>query len=228
MITGQQVKLEFLGKEGRYKFIGAGATTYAYRGNNELSEVLLVVPDLKFKDGTSMEDTTKDTLCKAYAANKINPYLPQIRFVAHTFVAGPELNTACKIYVMPFYRGIKKNDKQQWLDAKRLQKVRDDSYHAIYKSYSKRTGKRPSMTFLGNESAYAACCVAKEKLNVFMYSAMKTLFDCIDKNHIGVTFEFNKRNLGIDGITGHLVFRDPVYDSELTTKIKQERRDNEK
>jgi hypothetical protein len=227
MIHGQRVKLEFLGKEDHYTFIGAGATTYAYRKNAELlSDVILVVPDLKFKDGTSMEDTTKDTLCKAYATNPINPYLPKIRFIGHTFVAGPELNTACKIYLMPFYRDIKKSDKQQWLDAKRLQKVRDDSYHAVYKGYQKRTGKRPSMTFLGNDSAYAACLVAKEKLNVLMYSAMKTLYDFIDKNHIGVTFEFNKRNLGIDGATGHLVFRDPIYDSSITVKIKQARKNN--
>lgn len=226
MIKGQKVELDFRGTKLWFRFVGAGATTYCFREIGDEKLVYLFIPDIKFKDGSSFEDTTKDSMVKAYNYNRANPYLPNLTYVARDFVGGPELNTYCKIYTVPFYRDITKKDKAQWLEMKKLHKVRDDTYHAVYDDYKKKTKEKPSMTFLGNECARAACILAKEKLNIVLYSALKTLYDNIDKEHVGITFEFNKKNVGINDETGHLILRDPIYDSEITVKIKEERKEN--
>jgi hypothetical protein len=224
MIKGQKVKLEFRGNKSPFIFIGGGATTLAFSPIDDRKKVILIIPDIKFKDGTSLEDTTRDSLVKAYAYNKVNPYLPTIRYMGREFVGGPELNTFCKVYEMPFYRGIRRSDKTQWLELKLLQKVRDDSYHMVHEDYWNKFKKKPSMTFLGNEAAKAALFLAKYKLNLLMYLALRTLYMFIDKKHLGITYEFNKSNVGIDEYSGHLVLRDATYDAEITTKIKKERR----
>lgn len=223
MIKGQKVKLEIEGVFKSYIFIGAGATAYAFRHPDKEGQVIVFIPDLKFKDGSSLEDTTKDTLAKAYKQNKANPYLPKIEYIGRLFVDGPELNRFCKIYIVPFYRDIKKSDKAAWIETKKLHKIRDDSMHQIRDAYEVATGKEPSLTFLGNKAAKRACSLGKEKLNILLWSALKSIYDNINTNCLGVTFEFNKKNVGIDD-SGHLILRDPVYDSEITVHIKEDRK----
>lgn len=223
MIKGQRVKLEIGGVSKPYIFIGAGATAYAFSEPERKDEVCVFIPDIKFKDGSSFEDTTKDTLVMAYSKNKLNPYLPKIAYLGHYFVGGPELNVPCKVYIMPFYRDLKKSDKFAWVEMKRLHKVRDDTMHMAYDGFKKFTGKKGSLTFLGNKAAKLACDVGKEKLNVLLWGALKSICNNIVDGHLGVTMEFNKKNLGID-INGHLILRDPIYDSEITVKIKEERK----
>jgi hypothetical protein len=222
MIKGQKVKLEIGGYSSTYIFIGAGATAYAFKNPEIQSEVIVFIPDLKFKTGASFEDTTKDTLVTAFNKNKLNPYLPKIAYFGREFVGGPELDRPCKIYKMPFYRDIKKDDKFAWVEMKRLHKVRDDTMHQMYDIFKMSTGKKGSLTFLGNKAAKLACVVGKNKLNVMLWSALKTIYDNIKPGHLGVTFEFNRKNLGID-VNGHLILRDPVYDAEITVAIKNDR-----
>lgn len=223
MIKGQKVILGIHGGlTERYKFIGAGATAYAFTKLDDGNIVYVFIPDITFKDNSSFEDTTKDTLVSAHDKNKLNPYLPEIQYIGRMFVDGPELGRMCKIYKMPFYRDIKKSDKFAWVEMKRLHKVRDDTMHQMYDIFKMTTGKKGSLTFLGNKAAKLACVVGKGKLNVMLWSALKSIYDNIKQGHLGVTFEFNRKNLGID-INGHLILRDPVYDAEITVAIKNER-----
>jgi hypothetical protein len=228
MVRNEKARLEFDGGSEMFEFVGAGATAYVYRIAGDLTQVYVFIPDIKFKDGTSMEDTTKDTLAKAKIANPLNPYLPSIQYLRREFVAGPELNCMCKIYIMPFYRNIKKSEKKQWLEVKKLQKIRDDGMKEVFEVLKKRYKTKPSMTFVGTQAALRSCTLAKEKVNVLLYAALKTLYQYIDKSKPGITFEFNKNNVGIDPATGHLVLRDPLYDSRITAAVHKERRENQK
>ena len=226
MATKNKVyKLEFGGDIKRFEFIGAGATAYAYRIEGDLSQVYVFIPDIKFRDGASMEDTTKDTLAKAKLANPLNPYLPNVVKIGREFVTGHELNRMCKIYTMPFYRNIKKSEKKQWLEVKKLQKIRDDGMKEVFAVLKKKYKVKPSMTFIGVQAAMRSCLLAKEKVNVLLYAALKTLYQYIDKSNPGVTFEFNKNNVGIDPRDGHLVLRDPLYDSAITSAVHKETRE---
>jgi hypothetical protein len=223
MIKHDKVELEIRGQKEIYKSIGMGATTYAFIKPEDPATVFAIVPDLKFKDGTSLEDTAKDVLAKAYEKNKENPYLPKVEFVGREFVDGPEMNRPCKIYKMPFYRDLEDTDKAAWLEMKKLHKVRDDALHDLYDVYQNATGKKGSMTFLGNKAMKHACVIAKEKLNVLLVSALMSIFESLPEGHPGLMYEFNKKNVGIDGQTGHLILRDPVYDSEISVKIQEDR-----
>jgi hypothetical protein len=228
MIKNQKVKLEIRGNVKTYTWIGAGATAYAYTDIETPSLVTIFIPDIKFTDTTSLEDTTKDSLVLAYKQNPGNPYLPQIEYVGHDFVGGPELNTTCKIYTMPFYRDIRQSDRAEFLEMKKLHKVRDVAMHELYDIYENATGKKGSMQFLGNKAAKRACTIAKEKLNVTLVAALRAIYNNIAVGHPGVTFEFNKKNLGYDSVSNHLILRDPIYDAVVTVKIREERKRNNK
>ncbi len=224
MTKGERITLEIRGDEMEYVFIGAGATVYAFRSEADWDNVLLLIPDLKFKDGTSLEDTAKDVLVKAYSASK-NPYLPQIEYWGREVVTGhKELNRPCKMYKMPFYRDIKQADKHAWIEMKKLHKIRDVGMHEIYGIYEKATGKKPSLTFLGNKAAKVSCILAKDKLNINLVKALRALHDAFGDLDKSLTFEFNKTNVGIDN-SGHLILRDCIYSSAITVHLKKDRKD---
>lgn len=211
-------------------FVGGGATVLAFSEVGKENLVYLFVPNILFLDASDAEDTAKDVLVEAYTHAPNNPYLPRIEYLTYCFVGGPELGKYCKIYKMPYYRDIKQSDKKAWLDMKVLHKLRADGMRIAYDKYRKEVGKSPSMTFLGNEAAGFTVELAKEKYskkNPALVESLESLYrGIVSMGRMGLTFEFNRRNVGVDR-AGNLVLRDPVYDSEITTTIKRDRRARE-
>lgn len=208
-------------------FVGGGATVLAVSEIGFEHLVYVLMPDLVFNDGYQTQDLAKDVLVDAYSGNPGNPYLPRIDFIMDTYVAGPELDKMCRIYKMPYYRDIRQSDKKAWLDMKRLHKYRADGMHQVYEEYTQDTGNDPSMTFLGNEAAKRCLALASQGLkNKALLDALLRLYVALQSKHRpGLTFEFNKRNVGVDQ-AGNLVLRDPVYDSDITVRIKKDRKQN--
>jgi len=202
--------------------LGAGQSVFAFTRQDD-QYVWLVVPEHKFKDGTVAEDMSKDVLVEAYKKAPDNPYLPAIEYVGADIVFGhPELDGRySKIYKMKYYRDLTREDDSQWMEMKRLHKVRAEGKNYVYDIYTSM-GQEPSMTFLGNKAARFALIVAK-KLDPKLQEAMKLLYDAlILMGKDGLTFEFNLRNVALDE-NNHLVLRDPVYDSDITVRIKRDR-----
>jgi hypothetical protein len=191
--------------------------------------VWLIVPEHRFTPDDQavalVMDQSKDVLCEAWALAQGNPYLPKIEFVGADIVSGhPEINGRySKVYHMKYYRNLMSNDKDQWLEMKRLHKIRADGKNLIYDIYSQAVpGSDPSMSFLGNKAARFTLIMAK-KLDPLLYQALQLLYNSLSrKNRQGLTFEFNLRNMGVDE-HGHLILRDPVYDSEITVQVQSQR-----
>jgi len=224
MEVGDKAVIEVGNNKIPFVFVGGGGTTLAFSEEGFPSIVYLFVADLSFWDGTIAEDMSKDVLAEAYLATPGNRYLPQVEFLKKTYVAGPELNKDCKIYKMPFYNDIEKTDTEAWIEMKILHKLRSDGKVQIKNEYREATGKVPSLSFLGNKAAERSVQLAKLKDNKEMARALEALYNAIStKNRPGITFEFNKRNIGIDN-DGRIILRDPVYDSEITVKILEERK----
>jgi len=211
-------------------FVGGGATVLAFSEVGHENLVYVFVPELVFMDGERAEDFAKDVLVEAYQSDPANPYLPRVEYLRTAFVDGPELGKVCKIFKMPHYRDLRMSDRKALVDMKILHKLRADGMRQIYDDYKCLTGNSPSMTFLGNAAAERTRELAVEKYskkNPAMVAAIVHLEQAIfNRGQAGLTFEFNKRNIGVDK-AGNLVMRDPVYDSEITVKIKRDRRAKE-
>ncbi|VVB50675.1 Uncharacterised protein [uncultured archaeon] len=237
MFKGDKVRiiLSDVASKGIYEeidmcFVGGGATVLAFSEVGKESLVYAFIPRLVFLDGSEGEDTAKDTLVVAYEHAPNNPYLPRIEFLESCYVSGPELNKTCKIYKMPHYRDLRQSDHRAWVDMKILHKLRADGMRMVYDRYRAETNGSPSMTFLGNEAAKMTVELAKEKLikkNPALVEALEHLYHgIIEQGRPGLTFEFNRRNVGVDR-AGNLVMRDPVYDSDITVRIKKDRKKRE-
>lgn len=209
-----------------FVFVGGGGTTLAFSEEGFPSVVYLFVADLQFNDGSTDEDMSKDILAEAYFSAPGNKYLPQIEFLKRTYVAGPELNKDCKIYKMPFYDDISESNSEAWVEMKTLHKLRSDGKVQVKNEYREAEGKTPSLSFLGNKAAERTVELAKTKENKEMAQALEAMYKALaTKGRPGITFEFNKRNIGIDK-DGRIVLRDPVYDSAITVKILRDRHED--
>lgn len=223
MEAGDKAVVEVGNQKIPFVFVGGGGTTLAFSEEGFPSVVYLFVADLQFLDGSTDEDMSKDVLAEAYLSAPGNKYLPQIEFLKRTYVAGPELNKNCKIYKMPFYDDIEQSDAEAWLEMKVLHKLRSDGKVQVKSEYRESTGKSPSLSFLGNNAAARTLELAKLKENKEMAQALEAMYKSIaTKARPGMTFEFNKRNIGVDN-DGRIVLRDPVYDSAITVKILKDR-----
>ena len=226
MIKGDLVTLDFFGVQTKLIFLGAGQSVFAFQNDPEI--VYLIVPEHRFKNGEVLDDLSKDVLVDAYIASKGNPYLPEISYLGADLVNGhPELdNRYSKIYKMKYYRDLTPADKALWLEMKQLHKVRADGKNAVYEAYEKKTKNNPSLTFLGNEAAKISVLLNNKHLSITLKAALMHLYEALaSKNRDGLTFEFNLRNVGVDE-TGHLILRDPVYDSDITVRLKNDRKES--
>jgi len=228
MVEGDKISISIKGYTETFTFIGGGATVLCFALPSEPGVVYLFVGDLLFNDGSTDEDKAKDAMVSAYSNGKLNPYLPKIKYVTKTYVQGEELNKSCKIYKMIYYRGLERSDKEAFVTMKVLHKLRADGMKDVYEDYRKKTGKVPSLTFLGNFAAKRTLTLAKQKLkNKKLVQALALLYaGIIEQNKPGLTFEFNRQNVGVD-TEGHLILRDPVYCAEISVKIKRDRRASE-
>jgi len=226
VIKGDEVCLGFFEANHDFIFLGAGQSVFAFVDKQVSGSVVLIVPEHRFKNGEVIDDLSKDVLCDAYIASKGNPYLPRIEFVGSDLVCGhPEINGRySKIYTMKYYRDLVREDNPLWLEMKQLHKVRSDGKFAVYDAYEKETKNSPSLTFLGNEAAKISVLLNNKNLNITLKSALMHLYEAlVAKNRPGLTFEFNLRNVGVDE-NANLILRDPVYDSSITVKIKEDRK----
>jgi hypothetical protein len=226
MEKGDKVSLFFFESHQDFIFLGAGQSVFAFTMSGDDKNVWLVVPEHRFESGEIVDDVSKDVLCDAYKSGQGNSYLPEIYYVGSDIVFGhPELNGVySKIYKMKYYRDMVREDKDQWMMMKQLHKVRSDGKNSVYEIQKALGGPEPSLTFLGNKAARISLSMSG-KLNKSLVEALGHLYDgMVSKNRDGLTFEFNLRNVGIDG-DGHLVLRDPVYDSSITVKLRKERDD---
>jgi hypothetical protein len=230
MLKGDRVTI----RVGEYKvpmvYVGGGATVQAYSELGREDLVYSFIPEVIFMDGARATDMSKSALVDAHENDPANPYLPRVEAILPIYVEGPELNRLCDIYKMPFYRDVRQSDRKAWLDVKILHKLRADGMRQVYAEYEKETGSSPSLTFLGNAAAGRTVSLAKAKLkkkNPALVSALECLYESIIRyGRPGLTFEFNRRNIGVDR-SGNLVLRDPVYDSEITTRLKKEKHSKE-
>lgn len=226
MEQGDKVSLGFFDDYMDFTFLGAGQSVFAFTRPAD-TYVWLVVPEHRFKSGEVVEDLSKDVLCDAYKAGMGNPYLPEIYYVGSDIVFGhPELNGVySKIYKMKYYRDLVREEKDQWLEMKQLHKVRSAGKNAVYEAQKTLGGPEPSLSFLGNKAARVSLSLS-EKLNPVLVDALTHIYNSlISKGRDGLTFEFNLRNVAMDGMS-QLVLRDPVYDSNITVKIKEDRASN--
>jgi hypothetical protein len=231
MFKGDMVTIKVGDSAVPMTFVGGGATVLAFSEIGKENLVYVFVPDIEFLNGDKTVDLAKDVLASAFESDPANPYLPRVEALSFTYVAGPELDKFCNIYKMPFYRDIRQSDKKAWVEMKILHKLRADGMRQVYKEYEDETGNSPSMTFLGNAAAKRTCELAKVKLskkNPALFGALERLsWATCGMGRPGLTFEFNKRNVGVDR-AGNLVLRDPIYDADITVKIKRDRREKEK
>lgn len=205
---GTTHELNIGGNIGPYKFLGEGSFAQCFLDMADGKNVFLVVPDSEFG-----VDQSKELLVEAYDGN---PYLPKIsKWGTSNF-----LNKTCRIFLMPHYRDVTVDDPA-WIEMKKLHKVRDDALNETYEKNRKATGKRGSMTFLGNKMSALVVKKAKaKKLNPQLVKALSGLYKEMVKHGPGMAFEFNKNNIGCDD-QGHLVLRDPVYDARMVVDIKK-------
>lgn len=127
---------------------------------------------------------------------------------------------------MLYYRDLEESDMELLPEVFILQKLRSDGKIAVKDQYRRATGKKPSLSFLGKGAVKASVAMAKLKYgNAKFVEALEALKDSLDhKENPGLTFEFNRRNLGVSE-EGHLILRDCVYDSKITVDILADRED---
>ena len=223
MIRGDKVTLSFFDSITEFEFLGEGQSVFAFTTTIEPGMVWLVAPEHHFRDGSVVEDASKDVLVDAYKASPKNPYLAKIEFMGADIVYGhQEINGVySKIYRMKYYRDLVREDDALWMEMKHLHKIRADGKNLVYDLQEQGGGSKPSLSFLGNEAAQASAILVN-RLGEPLAEAIKCLYSAIlTKGRPGLTFEFNLRNVGVDE-NNHLVLRDPVFDSEITIHINKD------
>lgn len=109
-----------------------------------------------------------------------------------------------QVYSMPFYRTIRASDREAWAILKTLSEAAERIFRAKY------LGK------LEVDGAYFNRDVIEEtrgQVPESVTEALESLADAACNYGCGVSFEFGKRNIGVDD-AGRIVFRDILFDAE--------------
>jgi hypothetical protein len=176
------------GTELAVHYLGRGAHATAYQ--HGLTVYLLVDEDDNMKEALELfvPDGT--------------PHVPPVK----------RLGTVCKrgkcrnVYTMPYYRTVTAKDKEAWAVVKLLESTRLELHRTRFVA----TGK--CLSVYGIELMYEVIQATRTKVPESVTEALEALSYAGSNYGCGVTFEFGRRNIGVDE-RGGVVFRDVLFDA---------------
>jgi hypothetical protein len=175
-------------------FLGKGHYCKAYRF---MDTVYCVVVEDEY-----MKDVIAEWVCEE------NPHLPKIERLEDITIKGKDY----KIYTMPYYENISANHRLAWNILKALEA-------AVEKVEPKYWFSKP-MACYGLYFNQDVIKEAKGKVPESVTDGLTILNDAASNYGSGITFEFGKRNIGVDN-HGNIVFRDIIFDAEKLHKERE-------
>lgn len=141
----------------------------------------------------------RDCLMKEAIAGINHVHVPTIEYV----------DTHCEVTVwkMPFYQPLASKYTEAWAQAKELMRVTADANALI-----QQRNRKIHHTDLGYQMARYVCDTAN--IPELLRDALEEMIEKAKNYGEGVTFEFSRRNLGVDE-QGRLILRDVLYDRRL-------------
>lgn len=112
-----------------------------------------------------------------------------------------------KVYSMPYYRDITKNDKAAWAIYKTLKSVGETTFIRFNKP----------LRYNGLYFFQHVINELKGKVPESVILALSEMLNAACNFGFGVTIEFGKRNIGVDD-NGNIIFRDILFDAEKLYK----------
>lgn len=158
----------------------------------------------------------KDVIYEQFDHEKPTPHIPAIDRHAEQFTRGKYL----KVYSMPFYPNATAKDKDAWPVLVTLRK-------AAERIFSEKYGWKAPLAVNGAYFNRDIIEATRGEVPESVSEALQELADAAGNYGCGVSFEFGRRNIGVD-TQGRIVFRDILFDAEKierewTAKIKAAR-----
>ena len=146
----------------------------------------------------------RDCLMKEAIAGIEHPHVPVLKHVENKNEVG--------IWMMPFYEPLTAKNRAAWSQYRELKRCASEAVPRVINS-------NPKMHHadLGYMMARHVC--ENADVNATLRSALDEMIEKAKDYGEGISFEFDKRNLGIDE-EGRLVLRDVLYDRRLICESK--------
>lgn len=188
MRRGERREITVDGKAFEAEYLGAGHHARAYRAGDT---VYLFVHG----EGECMKDAVAEWCSDM-------PHVPVVKRHDETRVRGREY----RVYSMPYYRNVTAKDASAWAVLRTLSEAAERIRRAKY------MGDRPLTTW-GIYFAQDVIEDTRGKVPESVSEALTELMNAGSNYGSGVTFEFGRRNIGVDA-EGRIVFRDILFDAE--------------
>lgn len=187
MRSGDSRTLTIDGNSVNATYLGKGRHATAYRFGDTV--YLYVAEDEYMKD--VIADGLWDT---------DSPHIPKIAKHGDVMIRGQWR----KVYSMPFSRTIKASDGEAWKGLRTLASVAEKIFRERFAGKLHIEGAYYNRDIIEASTGLVAASVT---------DALDKLADAAANYGSGVSFEFGKRNIGVDA-DGRIVFRDILFDAE--------------
>jgi hypothetical protein len=189
MRSGDRRTITVDGKKLDAEFLGQGHYAKAYRVGDD---VYLFVTECYMKEAIEGIE---------------GPHIPKVE--RHDVVSSRS-GEDTYVYKMPFFEPLTPKHAAAWAQFRELQRATEEAKEALAEEYGQ---KGRSFRLIYDGYAVNDRLIDIAQVPASLKTALRDMASNASNYGAGVTFEFAKRNLGVDK-SGNLILRDVLFDSE--------------